>query len=160
MPVDSVTVRRLPQAVCVMVRMVFDGATDRRAAIELWTPAGNASAPSPAADADLALVLRRASALSSELGLHRNYAFVDQPDAVAASVRSWIEKRAALDELRVQRALPEPEASVGAHRADGTRRTEWDRADAQAMLLRLSKLRASILCCGFAIGDDNGRADP
>ncbi len=151
MPDDSVAV--LPQAVRVMVRLVRDGTTTHRAATELWTPAGTASTPPPAADADLALVLRRASALSSELGLHRSYAFVDQPDAVASSVRSWIEKRAALDELRVQRGLLETEASVGTHRADGTRRTERDRADARAMLQQLSKLRASILCCGFTIDE-------
>ena len=157
MPDDSVAV--LPQAVCVMVRLVRDGTNPHRATIELWTPGGTASTPSPAADADLALVLRRASALSSELGLHRNYAFADQPDAVASSVRSWIEKRAALDELRVQRGLLEPEASVGAHRADGTRRTERDRADAQAMLLQLSQLRASILRCGFTT-DEGGGATP
>src|SRR5581483_4761164 len=152
MPSHSVTGIRPRRDVCVMVRLESAGLAERRASIELWTPAGTAPTPAPAAGSDLARVLRQASDLSDELGLHRSYAFIDQPDDVAASLRSWVEKRAALDELRAQRALLESEVSVGAHRADGSRRTEGDRADAKAMLLRLSVLRASILRQGFAIG--------
>lgn len=141
----------LPRAVRVIVRLVAADSVDGHAHIELWTPAGKAPTPGLAADTDLALVLRHASTLSDELGLHRDYDFVDQPDDIAACVRSGGEKRAALDELRAQRALLEPEASMGLHRADGSRKTERDRATALAMLLRLSVIRASILRRGFTI---------
>jgi hypothetical protein len=141
----------LPRAVSVIVRLVAAGTVDGHADIELWTPAGKVPTPRSAANTDLALVLRQASTLSDELGLHRDYDFVDQADDIAACVRSGGEKRAALDELRAQRTLLEPEASMGLHRADGSRKTERDRATALAMLLRLSVIRASILRRGFTI---------
>jgi hypothetical protein len=154
MPSHSVADPSPPSAVCVIVRLVPVGDPDPRASIELWTPAGSAPTPQPAVNADLTVVLRRASALSGELGLHRSYEFVDPPDDVAACVRSGGEKRAALDELRAQRALLEPETSTGLHRADGSRRTERDRTNAVAMLLRLAAIRASILRRCFTVAAD------
>jgi hypothetical protein len=151
MPSHSVIGLSLPRALRVMVRLLPSGTPDGRASIELWTAAGSAPTPQPVANADLSVVLRQASTLSDEVGLHRNYEFADQPDDVAAWVRSGIEKRAALDELRAQRTLLEPEASMGLHRPDGSRKTERDRGIALAMLLRLSAIRAAILRRGFTI---------
>jgi len=151
MPSHSVTGLSLPRALRVTVRLVPSGAPDGRVSIELWTAAGNAPTPQPGANADLSLVLRQASALSDEVGLHRNYEFADEPDDVAAWLRNGTEKRAALDELRAQRALLEPEASMGLHRPDGSRKTERDRGIALAMLLRLSAIRAAVLRRGFTI---------
>jgi hypothetical protein len=142
-----------PRAVCVMVRLVL-GNADRRASIECWTPAGNALARQPAPNADLTLVLRQASELSDEFGFHHSYEFLDEPDDVAAYVHSWAEKRAALNELRTQRARLQTEASVGLHRADGSRKTDIDRANATAMMVRLSGIRESLLRRGFAIDGD------
>ena len=135
----------------VRVRVVAAGDAARSASIEFWTPGGNAAAPPPARDADLIDVLQQAGRLSGELGLHRSYDFLGSPDDVAAYVESWPEKRAALDELRSQRTLLQNEASAGEHRADGSLKTDDDRASARAMLHRLSAVRASLLRRGFAI---------
>ena len=147
MPSD-VTRASGPRPVCVMVRLVPASDGVRRASVELWTPAGCAPTPQPPGD-DLSAALRQAAALSASLGFHQSYEFADPPDDVAACVRNWREKRAALDELRVQRALLEPESSLGVHRADGSRRNELDRANALGMLQRRSAISASILRRGF-----------
>jgi hypothetical protein len=146
MATNGTSRRRAPRAVRVMLRLA-SGNDDapRCASIEFSTPAGTALAPPSAPNADLTLLLKRAAELSSDLGFHCSYELVHGPDTVAAYVRTWPEKRAALDELRAQRAWQQTEADPGAHRADGTLKTDVDRANARAMMRRLSGICEALL---------------
>lgn len=149
---DPVSGCQTPCPVRVVVRLSVPRDAARHASIEYWTPAGSAFAPQPAPDPDLTLVLQQAAELSEQLGFHRSFELLGTPDDVAAYVQSWPEKRTALDELRLQRTQLQAEASVGVHRADGTRKTDVDRATARAMMQRLSGLRESLLRRGFVLG--------
>ena len=152
MPSSVIVRARGPRPACVVVRCAAAGDTRRQASIEVWTRGGNALTPQPTADADLTRVLKLASDVSGKLGFHWSYEFADDPDHVAAYVQTWPERCAALDEVRAQRARLKAEASMGEHRADGSCKTEIERACAAAMLKRLTSLCECLMQRGFTRG--------
>ena len=141
----------VPEGAGVTVRLVAPDAPEDRAIIELWTLSADGLALQPTSDADLTQVLKQASELSHALGLHRSYELIGEPDDIAANVRTWLEKRAALAEVRAQRELLGLEAIIAQLRADGTRKTAIDRANAVAMMNRLARLRDALMRRGFVI---------
>jgi hypothetical protein len=140
-----------PRPTCVMV--ILTEAADpaaRGAAIELWTPGGNGPGPRHAPAADLTSVLKQAAEISGDFGFHGAYEFSAEPEAIASYVMTAPERRDAIAEIREQRRRLETETMVGQHRADGTRKTDIDRASAAAMTARLSALRDALMKRGFA----------
>jgi hypothetical protein len=142
-----------PRPTCVMVILTDVAGAARSAAIELWTPGGNGPGPRLPPGADLTSVLKQAAEISGDFGFHGSYEFAAEPDSVAAYVVTAPERRDAIAEIRVQRRRLESETMVGRHRADGTRKTDADRASAAAMTVRLGALRDALMKCGFAATD-------
>jgi hypothetical protein len=140
-----------PRPTCVMV--ILTEAADqaaRGAVIELWTPGGNGPGPRHAPAADLTSVLKQAAEISGDFGFHGTYEFSAHLEAVASYVVTAQERRDAIAEIREQRRRLESETMVGQHRADGTRKTDSDRASATAMTARLGALRDALMTRGFA----------
>jgi hypothetical protein len=140
-----------PRPTCVMV--ILTEAADqaaRGAVIELWTPGGNGPGPRHAPAADLTSVLKQAAEISGDFGFHGTYEFSAHLEAVASYVVTAQERRDAIAEIREQRRRLESETMVGQHRADGTRKTDSDRASATAMTARLGALRDVLMTRGFA----------
>jgi hypothetical protein len=149
MATDQIATAPPPRATCVMVILTAVAGAERCATIELWPLGGDGPGPRRAPDVDLTSVLKEASEVSGNFGFHGTYEFHAEPDEIASYVLTWPERRDAIAEIRVQRRQLETETGVGRHRADGTRKTDTDRANAVAMAARLGVLRDALMKRGF-----------
>jgi len=148
--VDRTVALATPRPSCVMVILTAAEGAARGAVIELWTPGGNGPGPRHAPDADLASVLRQAAEISDDFGFHGTYEFAAETAAIASYIVTAPERRDAIAEIREQRRRLESETMVGQRRADGTRKSDLERASAVAMTARLSALRDALMTRGFA----------